>query len=106
MNTAALKYFIQPKTFAKFPISWNEVFGNKNKLIVEIGFGNGEFMAYSAMKDTQFNYIGFDTSITSCYKAQVKLFNLGIENARIVLDDARFCIRELFSQESIHKLIV
>ena len=106
MNTAALKYFTQPKTFDKFPISWNEVFGNKNKLVVEIGFGNGEFMAHSAMKDTQFNYIGFDTSITSCYKAQVKLFDLGIENARIILDDARFCIRELFSQESIHKLVV
>ncbi|GAB6189585.1 tRNA (guanosine(46)-N7)-methyltransferase TrmB [Marinitoga arctica] len=101
-----LKYFIKPQYYDIYPLKWNEIFGNKRKIYVEIGFGSGEYMAALAKENPDINFIGFETSLTALYKAQVKFYKNNIKNARVIQGDARLLIRELFPSNSISKLIV
>jgi len=41
-------YEIKPQSFPFFPLDWSQIFGRKSKIVVEIGFGNGEFLAEMA----------------------------------------------------------
>ncbi|SHF20546.1 tRNA (guanine-N(7)-)-methyltransferase [Marinitoga hydrogenitolerans DSM 16785] len=101
-----LKYFIKPQYYDIYPLNWNEIFGNKRKIYVEIGFGSGEYMAALAKENPDINFIGFETSLTALYKAQIKFHKNNIKNARVIQGDARLLIRELFPSNSISKLIV
>jgi len=97
---------IDTKNIKFYPIKWDRIFGNDNKLIVEIGFGGGEFLVNLAKENSNYNYIGVETSITSCYKMKKKIFQNSINNIQILLEDAKFALREFFSDNSISELIV
>lgn len=99
-------YQINPKDIKRYPLEWNKIFGNSNKLIVEIGFGGGEFLVNLAKENNNYNYIGIETSLTSCHKIKKKLFQNNLNNIQIILEDAKFAIREFFSDNSINKVIV
>ncbi|KLO21642.1 hypothetical protein X275_08525 [Marinitoga sp. 1197] len=101
-----LKYFMKPQQYDTYPIKWNEIFGNKRKIYVEIGFGSGEYMTALAKSNPDINFIGFETSLTALYKAQINFHKNNIKNARVIQGDARLLIRELFPSNSISKLIV
>ncbi|AEX85695.1 tRNA (guanine-N(7)-)-methyltransferase [Marinitoga piezophila KA3] len=103
---AVLKYFLKPQTFDEYPVNWKDIFGNRKKLYVEIGFGSGEYMAALAKENPDINFVGFETSLTALYKAQINFYKNNIKNARVIQGDARLLIRELFPSGSISKLIV
>jgi tRNA (guanine-N7-)-methyltransferase len=89
-----------------FPIDWSNIFLNNNKLIVEIGFGGGEFLVGLAKKHSEFNYVGIETSLISCYKIQKKIHTNNLNNIKVILEDARFAVREFFSDDSVHKIVI
>lgn len=80
------------------------VFGNNNGIIVEIGFGGGEYLLNYARKYPEKNFVGFEVSITSMKKAHNKIKDL--DNVRLVITDARFGMREFFSDKSVEKVIM
>ena len=100
-----LKYHLDPRRFEELPLNWAEVFGREAEIIVEIGFGSGEFLEEMAASHPEANFVGFEVSLISATKAQKRLYRRGIENVRIVLVDARFGMRELFPDESVSKVI-
>jgi tRNA (guanine-N7-)-methyltransferase len=100
------KYQINTKDVKSYPIEWNKVFGNSNKLIVEIGFGGGEFLVNLAKENNKYNYIGIETSLTSCSKIKSKIFQNNLNNIQIILEDAKFALREFFCDNSVNKVIV
>ncbi|QTA37709.1 tRNA (guanosine(46)-N7)-methyltransferase TrmB [Thermosipho ferrireducens] len=100
------KFEIKPQLEPYLPLEWKHIFENDNPLHVELGFGNGEYMEKYCQKNQSVNYIGFELSITSMIKAQKKLAKTNIKNARIILCDARFGLRELFHDNSIEHIIM
>jgi tRNA (guanine-N7-)-methyltransferase len=106
MNIAHLKYMINPQRFNNLPLDLNEIFDNKRKVIVEIGFGGGEYLVGLAKKYPETNFIGIETSLTACDRAQKKIYKEGLQNIRLIIGDARFLLKEIFSFESISKIIV
>lgn len=106
MNVASLKYEIFSQNIITYPFNWEKEFGNKRKLNIEIGFGGGEFLAYLASKNPEENYIGFETSLLSCERAQKKFFEKNLINVRIIRGDARVLIPELFKDKSVSKVYV
>lgn len=100
------KYVVNASDYDSFPLKWNEIFGNDNPIVIEIGFGHGEFTRELAIKHPDKNFVGFETSITSISKIQRRLYNDNIENVRILTTDGRFGIRNLFQDNSVEKVIV
>ncbi|SHH40566.1 tRNA (guanosine(46)-N7)-methyltransferase TrmB [Thermosipho atlanticus] len=100
------EYELKPQQFHYFPIDWSKIFENSNPIHVEIGFGNGEYAAYYCKQYPEINYIGFELSITSMIKAQKKLKKDNIKNAKLILVDGKFALREFFDEETIEKVIM
>ncbi|MDN5345535.1 MAG: tRNA (guanine-N7-)-methyltransferase [Petrotoga sp.] len=99
-------YQVNTKDIKSYPIEWNKIFGNSNELIVEVGFGGGEFLVNLAKENNNYNYIGIETSLTSCHKVKKKIFQNNLNNVQIILEDAKFALREFFSDNLINKVIV
>ncbi|ODN31127.1 tRNA (guanosine(46)-N7)-methyltransferase TrmB [Fervidobacterium thailandense] len=95
---------IKPAEFDFLPLDWTGVFGNTNPLIVEIGFGSGEYLLELAKRYPEKNFVGFEVSITSMKKANNRLKDLN--NVRLVITDARFGMREFFGPRTVEKVIM
>lgn len=100
------RYLIQPAHWEELPPSWPAIFGREGPLCVEIGFGNGEFLVEMAQIHRDWNWVGFETSLTCIVKTGRKLAQAGIENVRLALLDGKFGLRELFADASVFRVYV
>ncbi len=100
------RYLVTPERWERLPPDWALLFGQGGPLAVEIGFGNGEFLAESAVEHSDWNWVGFETSLTCVAKAGRKLARAGAENVRLALVDGRFALRELFPDETVERVFV
>jgi len=100
------QYLLEPRVWTRLPADWREIFGREAKLAVEIGFGNGEFLAEEASRCPDWDFVGFEVSLKCIEKAGRKLAQAGVRNVRLVLLDGRFGLRELFPDGSVERVIV
>lgn len=74
----------------------------RNGCVLEIGFGNGEYTAGEARNAPQTLFVGIEVS-HSCVMRALKRAK-GIENIRFMSGDARFLMREVFSDCSLDRV--
>lgn len=86
------------------PGDWEHVFGRAAPLAVEIGFGNGEFLAWTAKEKPDWNFVGFELALTCFVKAGNRLAAAGVENVRLARVDGAFGLRELFPDRSLSRV--
>ncbi|GJM40903.1 MAG: hypothetical protein DHS20C20_11850 [Ardenticatenaceae bacterium] len=89
-----------------WPTNWDEIFGRKAPLILEIGFGSGHFLVDLAQKRPSANFIGVEISLPSLEKAQRKVKNLGLPNVRLLQSDARYLLQAVCQVESITEVYI
>jgi len=105
MKTAeAIKYEIKTRRHRRFPVTWEEEFNRKAPIGLEIGCGNGEFLTAWARWKPEWNLVGIELSLGSAERMLQRLLENGIENARVIRDDARFALREFFADESLRQV--
>lgn len=95
---------VKGQKFDRYPLNWNLIFHREAPLAVEIGFGNGEFLVDWTKQQPSWNFVGIDYSIGSTKRLQKRLLENSIENVRIINDDARFTLRELFADNCIQQI--
>ncbi|MEJ5300650.1 MAG: tRNA (guanosine(46)-N7)-methyltransferase TrmB [Thermodesulforhabdaceae bacterium] len=83
------------------PISWESIFGNSNPIVVEIGFGNGEYLTRRAGECREINFVGIDREWQSVWRALRSIHRYQIPNLKIIKADARWVFNHLFPSESI-----
>jgi tRNA (guanine-N7-)-methyltransferase len=105
-NTQVLQYEINPREFDNFPVEWPAIFGRFAPLALEIGCGNGEFLVAWAKTRPSWNFIGIELSLASAERMQSRIYREKLNNVRIIRDDARFAVRELFPDQSLHCIVV
>lgn len=105
-DARVLKYEINPRTSDHFPLNWAIIFGRKAPLALEIGCGNGEFLVAWAKEKPSWNFVGIELSLASAERTQSRIFKEKLANVRIIRDDARFAVRELFSDQSLQYIMV
>lgn len=77
------------------PLDFNVIFGNNNPVNVEIGIGNGEFIAHHAANAPDENWLGFEVFHKVFTKAVSRLQRAKITNTRLIQFDAELFIRLL-----------
>ncbi len=87
-------------------MDWAQTFGRAAPLTVEVGFGNGEFLAAACREQPDWNWVGLETSLTCVTKAARKLAAVRASHVRLALVDGKFALRELFPDESVHRVYV
>jgi tRNA (guanine-N7-)-methyltransferase len=100
------RYLVYPQRWELLPADWPALFGRVAPLAVEVGFGNGEFLSWGAREHPDWNWVGFESSLTCVVKAGRKLALAGAEGVRLALADGRFALRELFPDESVDRVYV
>ena len=101
-----MKYVLSPREYDSYPLNWGSVFQRQAPLAIEIGFGNGEFIAKWAALKPEWNFVGIERSIASIERLHKRIVKAGINNIRILFDDASFALRELFEQNSVHHIVM
>lgn len=72
--------------------------------MVEIGFGNGEFLSHLAGLNPDTTVYGLEISMTCVGKAVKRAIRENLGNVRIICGDARFLLRECFGDESLDRI--
>lgn len=87
-----------------WPADWDDLFGAKRPLIVEIGFGNGDYTIALAKANPDCNVIGFEVASQSMYKAERKMSRLASQNAIAIHSRGETALHHLFTPQSIREV--
>jgi tRNA (guanine-N7-)-methyltransferase len=104
--TLLQQYELHAAQLDALPVDWSAVFGRVAPLAVEIGFGNGEYLAWWAKQMPQWNFVGIELPQDCLSHAVTHLAAAEIENARLIQGDARYLLRELFAPASVEKVLM
>ena len=96
-----LKYDYDPRQSPIFPVNWDEIFNRRTSLAVEVGCGNGEFLVEWAKARPDWDFVGIELSLASGERLLSRVDQNQLQNVRLIRDDARFILRELFTNESV-----
>jgi tRNA (guanine-N7-)-methyltransferase len=89
-----------------WPIRWSEVFGRSAPLALEIGFGNGAFLAEQARAHPARDHLGIELSWTAATYLFRRLRASGASNVRVLLGDAEALVRHHFAPRALSEVIV
>ncbi len=78
------------------PLNLHFSFSTTRPLILEIGFGNGEYLANRALQNPGVNYVGLEKEWQSVWRALRRIARLKLDNVRIIKADARWAVFRLF----------
>ena len=85
---------------------WEELFGNRNPLNLEIGFGVGNFIIEMGIREPNENFIGIDFYHKGIRKVITRIAKYEIYNARIVYGDAKEKLPLLFAPEELNRIYI
>jgi len=81
------------------PLDLSKVFGNKNEVVLEIGFGDGDFLIEMADRHPEKNFLGIEIK-TKRFKIAVKSTqHKNNENLRFLHMNANIAVEELFFED-------
>lgn len=86
-----------------WPTSWEDVFGVARPLLVEIGFGNADYLIALAESNPDCNVIGFEISVTGMNKAEHKIEKHHLDNARAVFATGETALHHLLTPGSVRE---
>ena len=85
---------------------WRLIFGNDNPLTLEIGCGVGDFVTQMATLHPNRNFIALDYYNKGCLKTCKRIDAAGLDNVRVVRDEARAFLARCISPESLRMVII
>ncbi|EHM10128.1 tRNA (guanine-N(7)-)-methyltransferase [Thermanaerovibrio velox DSM 12556] len=80
--------------------------GWDGRVFLEIGFGDGGFLAYLASKESRAAVVGMEVCQWCATKAARRVLRLGLDNVRILRGDARYLIGFCFKRSSLDGVIL
>ena len=84
-----------------WPLRQERIFGRVQPLIVEIGFGNGDYLLHLAETRPDCNVIGLEISSPSMDRAEAKIEKRGLSNVRPIHCRAETALAHLLEPESV-----
>ncbi len=83
------------------PVDWNEIFGNKNPVDCEIGFGNGEFLVKKSELHPERNFFGIDYSNESFRRATKQIERAKKNSIKVLCLEAKAAFIVLIPEKSL-----
>ncbi|HEX7004382.1 MAG TPA: tRNA (guanosine(46)-N7)-methyltransferase TrmB [Trueperaceae bacterium] len=102
----ALPQTLLPWRRLPFPAPWDEIFGSRSPLHLEIGFGDGRYTARRALANPEERFVGLEISTASVMRAVRRMKRDGARNVRLLKVGAQFAVRHLFEPASLSSITV
>ena len=93
----------------EWPVDWAAEFGHpgeRRPLVLEIGFGNGEFLEREARAHPERDHVGIEISWTSATYLFRRLEKHGLDNVRVLLGDAEALLASVFAPNSLAEIFL
>jgi tRNA (guanine-N7-)-methyltransferase len=84
-----------------WPPNWDTLFGRPAPLVVEVGFGNGYFLADLALHHPGLNVVGIERAHSPMTWTESRVQRKKLENVRLVFGEALMSLRCLFPPNSV-----
>jgi tRNA (guanine-N7-)-methyltransferase len=97
----SLEEHLVPWEACAWPPDWSELFARRAPLALEVGFGNGEFLAAEAERRPERDHVGIELSWVSATRLFPRLARQRLDNVRVVLGDAELLVELLFPPGSL-----
>ena len=88
------------------PTTAEQLFGRAGPLVLEVGFGDGQFTAGLARRHPEWNIIGAEVSLASVTRAVKRMRREGVTNVRLHRGHGRFIVRNLVAPGGLHQVFV
>ncbi len=82
------------------PLDLKYVFGNGNDCLLEIGFGDGDFLIENALGSPEKNYVGIEIKKRRFNKAVKRANRQRVRNVKFIHMDAEIAAGEIFRPDS------
>ena len=89
-----------------WPADWTKIFARPAPLIMEIGFGNGQFLLGQALSRPQVDFIGLEIAAPSLRRTEKRVRAAGPTNVRLMRATAQSVLQALFEPASIQGVII
>jgi tRNA (guanine-N7-)-methyltransferase len=89
-----------------WPADPQAIFGRSGPFVLEIGFGNGQFLAELSSFHPEWNLLGVEIAPASITRAYLRAQRERLANIRVLHGQARFAVRELCPPRSLHRVFV
>jgi tRNA (guanine-N7-)-methyltransferase len=97
---------INPRDTGLVRLDLRRLFGNGNRLVLEIGSGKGRFLISSAMEQPDVNFIGIEKSLHYHRVIAERVRKRGLANVRLINFDAYPVLREMIPDASLSEIHV
>lgn len=97
------KYILESSNYVvknpqKYKGKWNDFFGNKNPINIELGMGRGSFIIEMAKKYPNINFIGIELNESQTATAVNNLSGIKLNNLKLICMDASLLL-DIFGKE-------
>ena len=76
------------KNAEKYKNKWNDFFGNKNPIDIELGMGRGDFIINMALENPNTNYVGIELNESQTATAAQRVVGKKLNNLKFIQMDA------------------
>jgi tRNA (guanine-N7-)-methyltransferase len=83
------------------PLNFSEMFGRNAPVEIDLGCGDGTFLAASAARNPERNFLGIERLIGRARVACRKTTRLDLENVRVLRMESSYAITHLIPAESV-----
>lgn len=87
-------------------IDFRQVFAKEQPLVLDIGFGKGDFLVWMAEKFLKKNFVGLEIRFQFVDRVNKIIAEKGLKNCLAVLANANFRLKELFLPGSISEIYI
>jgi len=84
----------------------DRIFGRRTARTLEIGFGNGDSLADMAEREPESDFIGIEVHRPGVGHLLLELERRGLENVRIICDDAVQVLKRCLADESLERVLM
>ncbi|MCU1348225.1 MAG: trmB [Acidobacteria bacterium] len=99
-----MSFVINPRDTGFAPLDFEQLFGNRNPVILEIGSGKGRFLVNSAMEQPGRNFLGIEKSLHYHRVILDRLERRALTNVRLVNHDAFVVLQKMIGDATLAEI--
>ena len=98
------EFVINPRDSGFVLLDFQQLFGNSNPLVVEIGSGKGRFLISTATEEPDRNFIGIEKSLHYHRVINQRVSKRSLRNIRLINHDAFPVLQKMFPDASVSEV--
>ena len=95
---------INPRERGFVLLDFAELFGNAQRVVMEIGSGKGRFLIASATEQPDVNFVGIEKSLHYHRVIRDRVMKRNLENVRLINHDAFLVLQKMVADETLSEI--